>query len=83
MGTGMRCHYMSDLHLETQEFRGSLPKGDVLIIAGDLCHARCLDPLLIDKYSTDQRGRVHCFIDIALANFGHVLVVPGNHDHYV
>jgi len=59
-----------------------LPKGDVLIIAGDLCHARCLDPLLTDKYSADQRGRVQCFIDMALANFGHVLVVPGNHDHY-
>ena len=78
----MRCHYMGDLHLETQEFRGSLPKGDVLIIAGDLCHARCLDQERTDKYSVDQRSRVHRFIDTALANFAHVLLVLGNHDHY-
>jgi 3',5'-cyclic AMP phosphodiesterase CpdA len=73
---------MSDLQLETQEFRGGLPKGDVLIIAGDLCHARCLDPERTDKYSVDQRSRVRRFIDTALANFAHVLLVPGNHDHY-
>lgn len=78
----MRCHYMSDLHLESQEFRGTMAKGDVLIIAGDLCHARCLDPERTDKYSVDQRGRVYRFIDMALANFMHVLLVPGNHDHY-
>lgn len=37
----MRCHYLSDLHLEAQDFGTALPKGEVLIIAGDLCHARC------------------------------------------
>lgn len=78
----MRCHYLSDLHLETQDFQGRLPKGDVLIIAGDLCHAARLDPGRTDKYSVDQRDRVIRFIDIAQANFAHVLLVPGNHDHY-
>ena len=78
----MRCHYLSDLHLETQDFHGTLPKGEVLIIAGDLCNARCLDPTRTDKYSIDQRGRVQRFVDSALVNFRHVLLVPGNHDHY-
>lgn len=78
----MRCHYLSDLHLETQDFQGRLPKGEVLIVAGDLCHASRLDPERTDKYSVDQRDRVMRFIDIARENFAHVLLVPGNHDHY-
>lgn len=78
----MRCHYVSDLHLESQDFAGKLPKGDVLIIAGDLCHASRLDPGRTDKYSVDQRGRVMRFIDNSLDSFAHVLLVPGNHDHY-
>lgn len=78
----MRCHYLSDLHLESQNFDATLPKGDVLIIAGDLCHARCLDPARSDKYSIDQRARVMRFIDEAMAKFPHVLLIAGNHDHY-
>ena len=71
----MRCHYISDLHLESQDFQWKLPKGDVLIIAGDLCHARCLDPARGDKYSIDQRDRVMRFAESAVANFDHVLLV--------
>lgn len=78
----MRCHYMSDLHLETQGFPWQLPKGDILILAGDLCHARCLDPAQTDRYSIDQRARVMPFMDMARLNFAHVLLVAGNHDHY-
>ncbi|MGE0851888.1 MAG: metallophosphoesterase [Hyphomicrobiaceae bacterium] len=78
----MRCHYLSDLHLESQGFNWRLPKGDVLIIAGDLCHASCLDPARTDRYSVDQRSRVYRFVDAALASFKDVLLVPGNHDHY-
>ena len=78
----MRCHYLSDLHLESQDFQWTLPEGDVLIIAGDLCHARCIDPARQDKYSIDQRTRVMRFVDAARANFAHVLVVAGNHEHY-
>ncbi len=78
----MRCHYISDLHLESQAFETPLPGGDVLIIAGDLCHARCLDPARTDKYSVDQRDRVTRFIDRAGAKFLHVLLIAGNHEHY-
>lgn len=78
----MRCHYLSDLHLEAQSFQTALPNGDVLIIAGDLCHARCLDPERIDRYSIEQRGRVMRVVDEALRKFQHVLLVAGNHEHY-
>ena len=78
----MRCHYMSDLHLESQAFEAKLPAGDVLIVAGDLCHARALDPAKTDKFGVDQRDRALRFIDQAVANFEHVLLIPGNHEHY-
>lgn len=78
----MRCHYLSDLHLESQAFRWRLPKGDILIIAGDLCHAARLDPARADRYSIEQRTRVMRLIDASLTGFAHVLLVPGNHDHY-
>jgi Icc-related predicted phosphoesterase len=78
----MRCHYLSDLHLEAQQFGMALPNGDVLIIAGDLCHARSLDPARSDRYSVEQRARAMRFIDEALQKFAHVLLVAGNHEHY-
>lgn len=78
----MRCHYLSDLHLEAQDFPYSLPRGDVLIVAGDLCHASALDPKRSDLYALRQRDRVQRFIDSAVSSFSHVLLIAGNHDHY-
>lgn len=78
----MRCHYLSDLHLESQEFPWQLPDGDVLVIAGDLCHAVRLAPTRADRYSEIMRERVLRFADVARARFRHVLLVAGNHDHY-
>jgi Icc-related predicted phosphoesterase len=78
----MRCHYLSDLHLEAQQFGMALPKSDILIIAGDLCHAQCLDPARTDRYSVEQRARAMRVIDEALSKFAHVLLIAGNHEHY-
>lgn len=78
----MRVFYLSDLHLESQDFPWKLPKGDVLIIAGDLCHARVLDPSRTDKYGVNQRNRVMRFLDKARASFTHIVLVAGNHEHY-
>lgn len=78
----MRCHYLSDLHLESQPFTWTLPEGDVLIIAGDLCHASALDPARTDLYRVRQRDRVLQFIHAATSAFRHVLMVAGNHEHY-
>lgn len=78
----MRWHYMSDLHLESQPFPWTLPKGDVLILAGDIGNAASLDPRKADPYSVNQRARVTGFFDQARASFRHVLLVAGNHEHY-
>lgn len=78
----MRCHYLSDLHLEAQNFPHKLPNGDVLIVAGDLCHAVALDPARTDPYCTKQRDRVLRFVEEATKAFAHVILVTGNHEHY-
>lgn len=78
----MRCSYLSDLHLESESFEAPLAGGDVLILAGDLCHARSLDPTRTDRPSVEQRARTLRFVDRALAAFGHVLLVAGNHEPY-
>ena len=59
-----------------------LPEGDVLIIAGDLCHARVFSAEPGDVYAERQRQRVQRFADLALKNFTHVIMVLGNHDHF-
>lgn len=81
-GEAVRFHYLSDLHLESQDFGLPLPHGDVLIIAGDLCHARVFEAEAGDRYAAAQRDRVLRFAELALSHFGAVVLVPGNHDHY-
>src|SRR5215467_9348608 len=78
----MRVHYMSDLHLESQDFSTRMPGGDVMIIAGDLCHASCFEADAADGYNIKQRDRTLRMIDAALKSFAHVLFVAGNHEHY-
>lgn len=67
--------YVSDLHLEFPENRNWLrsnpiePKGDILILAGDICtfnHSYKLDP----------------FFDLWSSQFKHVYYIPGNHEYY-
>lgn len=78
----MRCSYLSDLHLEAHDGVPELPGGDVLIIAGDLCHARCLDPAQTDPYAVAQRQRVQRFVDHARGRYARILLVAGNHEHH-
>jgi Icc-related predicted phosphoesterase len=54
----------------------------VLIIAGDLCHARIFEAAPDDGYARIQRERVLRFADKARASFARVVLVLGNHDHY-
>jgi Icc-related predicted phosphoesterase len=59
-----------------------MPGGDVMIIAGDLCHASCFEADAADGYNIKQRDRTLRMIDAALKSFAHVLFVAGNHEHY-
>lgn len=78
----MRCHYISDLHLEKQEFLWELPEGDVLVVAGDLCQASCLSPARTDPFAIAQRDRVRRFAEHAADRYETVLAIAGNHEHY-
>uniref|UniRef100_A0A6C0KHD4 Calcineurin-like phosphoesterase domain-containing protein n=1 Tax=viral metagenome TaxID=1070528 RepID=A0A6C0KHD4_9ZZZZ len=69
----VRIQYASDLHLDqlTSYHLPDLidPKGDVLILGGDICH--------IGKISQHLS-----FFKYVSANFQYVLYIPGNHEFY-
>ena len=60
----------------------NFPCGDVLVLAGDIFNARCLDPRRTDSASRKQRKRVHIFLQRCIINFEHVIYVTGNHEYY-
>lgn len=65
--------YASDLHLDQlTEYRVEdfiMPKGDILILAGDICHIET-----ISKHSK--------FFEYISLYFHYVLYIPGNHEFY-
>lgn len=78
----MKIHYMSDLHLEIAASNFELPKGDVLVLAGDI--------FTVNQFEVNEHGE---FIDTlaqpaleflhqASDNFNHVLYCDGNHTFY-
>lgn len=77
----MRCHVVSDLHLEAQASI-PLPGGDVLIVAGDLCNASAFVAPIERRHAVEQRERVKRFADAAVARYAHVVMIAGNHEHY-
>lgn len=84
----MRIHYMSDLHLEFGGRRGeeiALPETDVLVLAGDITLARCLDPARAGESlrETHVRDRTLRFFDQAREKAGlGVIYISGNHEPY-
>lgn len=69
----MIIQYASDLHLE--QMRSYVckellyPKGNILILAGDICHIDSIDSHRL-------------FFDYVSHHFQYVLYVPGNHEFY-
>ena len=78
----MRVHYMSDLHLEFAPAFDP-PETDVLVLAGDVTVARCLDDRFSDEAHRDVRERTLAFFAMARqrARLG-VIYVTGNHEPY-
>jgi predicted phosphohydrolase len=69
----MNLQICSDIHLDQLEsFKNQdliSPKGDVLILAGDICHG-----YNIEKYID--------FFEYLSRNFQYVIYIPGNHEYY-
>jgi hypothetical protein len=79
----MKIDYCSDLHLEFGPV--SLPGGDVLILAGDICESRSLrknfhETKLLDR--TPGAFKYQDFFDFECAKYQQVFYVMGNHEHY-
>jgi Icc-related predicted phosphoesterase len=79
----MRIDYCSDLHLEFGYV--TLPGGDVLVLAGDICEERSLrkqfhDTKLIDH--DDGAYRYTDFFERECSKYRKVFMVMGNHEHY-
>lgn len=78
----MRIHYMSDVHLEFGELEKPIPKGDVVVLAGDITLARVLDAGPEDAGAQRTRDITMRFFDAVRGNFRQVVYLMGNHEHY-
>ena len=79
----MKINYMSDLHLEFGY--QSLPGGDVLILAGDICEARSYIKEHHSTRLTDSESGTYRYVDFfdkECAKYNRVFYVMGNHEHY-
>ncbi|MGE5509903.1 MAG: metallophosphoesterase [Bacteroidota bacterium] len=79
----MRIHYMSDLHLEFGAFDKPLPRGDVLLLVGDITLLAALDPSS-ENYErlARTRQRTQDFLEACRRNFRRIIYVIGNHEAY-
>ncbi len=73
---------MSDLHLEFGALQKPLPCGEVLVLAGDICVAKYLNPRMNDADSRSIRKNSFRLFDEAVRNFDRVLYIAGNHEYY-
>jgi len=79
----MNISFISDLHLEFADL--TIPGGDVLILAGDVCEAKNIRPELYQKdqpFNTKRQDRYARFFMEELVKYQRVLYVMGNHEHY-
>lgn len=72
---------MSDMHLEFSPF-GLESDGNVLILAGDILVADYMTRGADSPYTRKVVPTYNKFMEQARANYDHVLMVMGNHEHY-
>jgi predicted phosphodiesterase len=71
---------LSDLHLE---FNGlTLPGGDTLLLAGDVCVASALRPTATNASSRKHKKKVDAFVHGECSKYRRVFYIAGNHEHY-
>lgn len=79
----MKISYCSDTHLEFGY--QTLPGGDVLILAGDICESRSMQKDYKRSIDVDHApGNFPCwdFFNVECAKYNKVFYVMGNHEHY-
>lgn len=79
----MRIDYCSDLHLEFGYV--TLPGGDVLVLAGDICEERSLRKQFHDTRLLDHDDGMYRYVDFferECTKYKRVFMVMGNHEHY-
>ena len=72
----MKLRVISDVHLEFGEYDPG--KGDVLILAGDICDAIAY----VHRCDEDYKKRYDEFFTKCVENYNKVFYVMGNHEHY-
>jgi Icc-related predicted phosphoesterase len=72
---------MSDLHLEFYTLK-NIPKGDILILAGDIFIAAHMHKFHTDARSRSEKKKYEKFCKEELSKYKHILYVKGNHEHY-
>lgn len=75
----IKFDYASDLHLEFDDYKGEIPGGDVLLLAGDISlynHPKN------KKAKTQVIARTKKFFQKVSKKYQVVLYVLGNHEHY-
>ena len=84
----MKISLVSDLHLEFSDLE--LPGGEVLILAGDVCEVKNIQPTAYDPngimFDFEQRDRrpdryIRFFLE-ECSKYRKVFYVMGNHEHY-
>mgnify|MGYP003334298887 FL=1 len=86
----MKIAVCSDLHLEFDKLELKNTEGaDVLVLSGDICVAADVQendsPELTYGYAgmaSQKSKNVHAFFQNCCKEFGHVIYVMGNHEHY-
>lgn len=80
----MKISLISDLHLDIDDIVPVLPGGELLIIAGDTCEFRSVNPAAMyqDAGRQHTRATIRKFFDTVSAQYEQVVMILGNHEHY-
>ena len=87
----MKINIVNDLHLDMGPCNPTLPGGEVLVIAGDMCEARHYRKHVEDVHGyfddpeikISNKDRINRFlVEECAEKYDHVIYVAGNHEHY-
>lgn len=83
----MKIDFISDLHFEINtQYPPKLEwvdkDADTLILLGDICNFKDLDPSATDAGARGNRKRIERFLKEFCSHYKTILYIPGNHEYY-